>query len=130
VPLPILVQIALGGALGATLRYLLASLTTRLFGGGFPWGTFAVNLLGCFLMGIVAALVVLRADPFWQRNAPLLMTGILGGFTTFSAFALETHQLLERERLAAATAYAGGSVVLGVVALIGGLALGRHWAST
>jgi CrcB protein len=127
--LPVLVQIALGGALGAVLRFMLSSVTVRLFGTGFPWGTFAVNLLGCFAMGVVASLVLLRADPYWQRNAPLLMTGILGGFTTFSAFALETHQLIERERLVAAAAYAGGSVVLGVAALVAGLALGRGWAS-
>jgi CrcB protein len=126
---PVLVQIALGGALGAVLRFALASATTRAFGTGFPWGTLAVNVLGCLVMGVVAALVLLRADPFWQRNAPLLMTGILGGFTTFSAFALETHQLMERERLVAAAAYAGGSVLLGVAALMTGLAIGRHWAS-
>lgn len=127
--MPILLQIALGGALGAVLRYLLVGSVTRAFGTGFPWGTLAVNLVGCFAMGIVAALVLLRGDPAWQRHAPLLMTGIIGGFTTFSAFALETHQLIERERMVAAMAYAGGSVVLGVLALIGGLALGRHWAS-
>jgi len=111
------------------MRFTLASVTTRVLGSGFPWGTLAVNLVGCLGMGIIASLVLLRADPVWTRNAPLLMTGILGGFTTFSAFALETHQLMERDRLVAAAAYAGGSVVLGVVALAVGLAIGRHWAS-
>lgn len=125
--MPVLLQIALGGALGSLLRFAVASLGVRLFGGGFPWGTFAVNLIGSFAMGVVFALVLLRGDLGWQRAAPFLMPGLLGGFTTFSAFSLETFQFIERGRLGVASAYVAGSVALGLLALAAGVAATRAW---
>ena len=79
-------SVALGGAIGATLRWLTGQLTLRAMGPGFPWGTVAVNLLGSFLMGVM---VVVLAEKGGNRAAPFLMTGVLGGFTTFSAFSLD-----------------------------------------
>ena len=125
--MPVLLQIALGGALGSVLRFAMAGLAARLFGTAFPWGTFAVNLLGSFVMGVIFVLVLTRGDLGWQRAAPFLMPGLLGGFTTFSAFSLETFQLLERGRQAAAAAYVGGSVVLGLLALTAGVFAARGW---
>jgi fluoride exporter len=118
-----LIQIALGGALGAVLRHLCAAQTARLAGAAFPWGTLAVNVAGSFAMGIAAILLVSRAD--LGRAAPFVMPGLLGGFTTFSAFSLEIVQLVERGRPLAAALYAGGSVMLGLLALMAGMWLAR-----
>ena len=115
-------SVALGGAIGATLRWLTGVLTLRLFGPGFPWGTFTVNLLGSFAMGV---LVVLLAERGGQRLAPFAMTGLLGGFTTFSAFSLDAVRMIEDGQLAQAALYTGASVVLGVLALVAGLMMAR-----
>lgn len=123
--MPVLLQIAFGGALGASARYLLAAAVTRLFGPGFPWGTFLVNLLGCFGIGLAAAFLLGAGDPGPRRFAPFVVPGLLGGFTTFSAFTLETFQLMERGSFGAALAYVGGSVGLGLAALVAGLGLAR-----
>jgi CrcB protein len=121
--MPNLLQIALGGAIGATLRYLIGGQVARLAGAGFPWGTLAVNVAGCFAMGL-ATVLLLRRGGAEVALAPFVMTGVLGGFTTFSAFSLEVVDLVGRGRLLGAFAYAGGSVVLGVGAfLIGAWAL-------
>jgi CrcB protein len=124
---PVIFQIALGGALGASLRYATVVAMARLVGAGFPWGTMAVNVIGSFLMGIVAVLVLLREDLGLVRVAPFLMPGLLGGFTTFSAFSLETLDLFEDGRILGALAYVGFSVVLGITALMLGLWLARGW---
>ena len=100
--MPVLLQIALGGAIGASLRHLTGMQVARLLGTGFPWGTLAVNVLGCFAMGLVTMLVVRRPELGLQHAAPFLATGVLGGFTTFSAFSLETFLLVERGRPALA----------------------------
>ncbi len=128
--MPVLVQIALGGALGAMLRYGCVKLAARLFGADLPFGTFAVNVIGSFVMGVVFVLVLTRPESAWARNAPFLMPGLLGGFTTFSAFSLETFQLLERGRGLAAVAYALGSVGLGLAALAAGVAAARAVAAS
>jgi CrcB protein len=121
--MPILLQIALGGAIGAMLRSLIGGQVARLAGAGFPWGTLAVNVAGCFAMGL-ATVLLLRRGGAEVALAPFVMTGVLGGFTTFSAFSLEVVDLVARGRLLGAFAYAGGSVVLGVGAfLIGAWAL-------
>lgn len=118
---PIL-QVALGGALGASARYLTGIAAARLLGKGFPWGTLTVNILGSFLMGVlVVALLHLSANRF----APLLMTGLLGGFTTFSAFSLDAVTLYERGQVGVAAGYVAASVVLSIAALFAGLALAR-----
>lgn len=121
-----LLQVALGGALGASARYMTGIATARLLGRGFPWGTLTVNIVGSFLMGVlVVALLHLSAN----RYAPLLMTGVLGGFTTFSAFSLDAITLYERGQGALAAAYVAGSVILSLAALFAGLTLARSAVS-
>jgi CrcB protein len=115
-----LLQVALGGAIGASLRYLAGVGAVRLMGQGFPWGTLFVNLLGSLAMG---ALVVLLAQKDATRLAPLLLTGLLGGFTTFSAFSLDAVTLYERGQIGAAASYVTASVVLSIAALFAGMAL-------
>ncbi|WP_232830409.1 fluoride efflux transporter CrcB [Oceanicella sp. SM1341] len=121
----ILLQVALGGAIGATLRYLTGSVLMRLFGTGFPYGTFFVNIVGSFAMGVLAVVLAERMPGGWARLSPLLMTGLLGGFTTFSAFSLDAIYLFERGRHALALFYVGGSVLLSMGGLMAGLALAR-----
>jgi CrcB protein len=116
-------QIALGGAIGAVLRFGTYAAMARWFGAGFPFGTLAVNVLGSGVMGLLAALLLERAGA--PRLAPLLMTGVLGGYTTFSAFSLDTLLLIERGEPGRALVYVAASVALSVGALWGGLLLGR-----
>lgn len=113
-------SVALGGALGAVLRYGLKLAVTG------PLGTLAVNALGCFAMGLALVALLEGADGRWvPLLAPFLMTGLLGGFTTYSAFALDTLVLVEGGQLGAALAYAVGTLVLALVAVFAGVALGR-----
>ena len=121
-----LIQVALGGAIGAMARYLTNVGAMRLVGPGFPWGTAVVNVVGSFLMGV---LVVVLMERFGNRLAPFLMTGLLGGFTTFSAFSLDAVTLWERGQGTIAALYVIGSVVLSILALFAGLALGRSMYS-
>lgn len=113
----------LGAGLGGVLRWLVGLAALRLLGPGFPWGTLAVNVAGCFAMGVVAALVLARLPGETARL--FLMTGLLGGFTTFSAFSLDAVALWERDAIGLAAAYVAASVTLSVAALVAGLALGR-----
>lgn len=118
-----LLWVALGGAIGAVLRYVSVTAMLRAVGPGFPYGTMTVNIVGSFLMGI-AAIVVL--DKFGGGRAwAFTMTGVLGGFTTFSAFSLDAVYLIEKGRMAAAAGYIGGTVALCIAALMIGLWLGR-----
>ena len=119
--MPLLLQVALGGAIGASLRYLVTSNMTRSLGLGFPYGTMTVNIVGSLIMGALATYVALRGTGSWQHAAPFLMTGILGGFTTFSAFSLETIQLIERGEMRLAGFYVVGSLILSIGALFVGL---------
>ncbi|SPH16527.1 Putative fluoride ion transporter CrcB [Defluviimonas aquaemixtae] len=117
-----LMQVALGGALGASARYMTNVAAMRLIGPGFPWGTIAANVVGSFLMG---ALVVVLAHKDATRLAPFLMTGVLGGFTTFSAFSLDALTLWERGQTAVASAYVLGSVIVSLAAIVAGMAAAR-----
>lgn len=117
-----LIQVALGGALGASGRYLTGVAALRLMGPGFPWGTLAVNVIGSFLMG---ALVVTLAQLSGNRLAPFLMTGLLGGYTTYSAFSLDALTIWERGQIGLAGTYVVASVFLSLAALVAGLALAR-----
>lgn len=117
-----LIQVALGGAIGASARYLTNVATFRFFGPGFPWGTVVVNVLGSFLMGV---LVVVLAQLSGNRLAPLLMTGVLGGFTTFSAFSLDAVTLWERGEALYAFGYVAGTVSVSIAALVAGLFVAR-----
>ncbi len=117
-----LTQVALGGALGASARYLTGVAAIRLIGPGFPWATLVVNILGSFLMGV---LVVVLAHKSGTRLAPFMMTGVLGGFTTFSAFSLDALTLFERGQIWIAASYVAGSVVLSLGAIFMGLVVAR-----
>ena len=113
--------VALGGAIGASLRHLTNMLTLRWFGSGFPWGTFAVNIIGSFLMGVFIELLVRKLEGS-QEVRLFIATGIFGGFTTFSAFSLDTVVMWERGNAMDAVGYAVASVLLSVAALYSGLA--------
>ncbi|TPW17522.1 MAG: crcB [bacterium] len=108
-----------GGALGTLLRFLVGTAITRQTGGAFPWGTLAVNILGCFAIGLVAG----WAERQGALSTVLRMTivaGLLGGFTTFSSFGLELFQLLSSARWVPAAAYVMLSNGLGVAAVWAG----------
>ncbi|MCB6180037.1 fluoride efflux transporter CrcB [Rhodobacter sp. Har01] len=109
-----LVQVALGGALGSSARYIVNVTSGRLLGTGFPYATLIVNVVGSFLMGL---LVVALAEKFGNRYAPFLMTGVLGGFTTFSAFSLDTLTLYERGQTGLALLYVAASITLSLAAI-------------
>ena len=109
--------IALGGAAGSVLRYLMVSAI------GAPWGTAAVNVLGSFAIGVL--FIVLGSRESWHF---FLMTGLLGGFTTFSAFSLDTLKLVETGQPLQAAAYALGSVALSLIAVALGVAIARSLA--
>ncbi len=119
---PALLQVALGGALGAVGRYLVNVAALRLAGDGFPWGTFTVNVTGSFLMGV---LVVALGQLNGMRFSPFVITGLLGGFTTFSAFSLDAMTLYERGQAGAAAAYVLASVSLSLAGIVAGLAVAR-----
>ena len=115
--------VALGGASGAAARYAVAQWMGARWGWTFPWGTFAVNVTGSLAIGLVMTLLIARgADPMYRL---LLVTGFLGGYTTFSAFSFEALTLLEARRWDAATLYVIGSVGFGLLATALGLGLGR-----
>ncbi|MFZ5709013.1 MAG: fluoride efflux transporter CrcB [Pseudomonadota bacterium] len=121
-----LLQVALGGAIGSMGRYLVNVGAMRLIGTGFPWGTLVVNIAGSFLMG---ALVVLFAHKDATRLAPFLMTGVLGGFTTFSAFSLDSWKLWTEGPPHVAGLYVLASVGMSFAALAAGLVVARLiWA--
>lgn len=109
-----LLHVVLGGGIGAGLRYLTNVGALRLFGPGYPVATLVVNILGSFLMGLLVELLAQRGG---QRLAPFLMTGVLGGFTTFSAFSLDTMTLWQRGETVLALVYVGMSVVLSLAAI-------------
>ncbi|MBX3508309.1 MAG: fluoride efflux transporter CrcB [Parvibaculum sp.] len=119
-----LLAVAAGGAIGAGARHLFNVQMLRLFGPSFPWGTFGVNILGSLLMGLLVGLFALKLDLSSEARS-FLTTGILGGFTTFSAFSLDAVNMLERGDIELAFAYMGGSVVLSVAALALGLFIMR-----
>jgi CrcB protein len=121
-------SIAAGGAIGAVCRYVLAAQITQAFGPTFPWGILLVNVVGCFAMGLLAELA-LQSWPMNPEGKAFLMTGVLGGFTTFSAFALDTAVLTERGDMMGAMLYVMGSVGGSVVALFLGLYLVRAFSS-
>lgn len=120
--------VAAGGAIGAAARHLVNLGALRLFGPGFPIGTLMVNVLGCLLMGMLAAALAARSDMSGQGLRLFLATGILGGFTTFSAFSLDAVLLWERGEASLAVAYALASVLLSIAALLVGLSLVRALA--
>ena len=119
-----LLLVAFGGALGSVARYLTGMAALRLFGPGFPWGTLAVNLVGSLAIGIMAELIALRFNQS-QELRLFIITGILGGFTTFSAFSLEVTAMAERGQWVTAALYITASIFISVAAVFAGLALVR-----
>jgi CrcB protein len=121
-----LALVFLGAGLGGVVRYGVSFLCLRSLGPGFPWGTLGVNVVGSFLMGGLAAWLSLRASDAWREPTRLLLaTGVLGGFTTFSAFSLDTLVLWEKGDLSLAAAYIAASVALSIIGLAAGLAIVR-----
>lgn len=114
----------LGGGVGAALRHGVNLLVARYAGTGFPYGTLVINVIGSLAMGLIAEYFALKAG-LPQRARLFLTTGILGGFTTFSAFSLEVALLYERGQVAGAAIYVIASVLLAVGALFLGLAIVR-----
>lgn len=115
--------VAAGGALGAVARYGAGRFLPM---GGWPWATLAVNVVGGLLMGLLTGWLAFRGGAGQESIRLFAAVGVLGGFTTFSAFSLETAQMIERGRLAPAAAYVALSVVLSVAALFAGLMIARR----
>lgn len=128
-PLVATLNVAVGGAFGAALRYQLGRSMTGWLGSDamtvFPWATLAVNAVGSLLMGFLAGWLAFRGGESGEQLRLLLGIGLLGGFTTFSAFSLELVLLIERGQIGLAALYALLSVALGVSGLFAGLALMR-----
>ena len=120
----LLIAIAAGGAFGAVGRYLVSGLAANLFGLGFPYGTLIVNVVGSFAMGVLVEVGALVWSPSPEIRA-MLVTGVLGAFTTFSTFSLDVVTLFERKAYAAAGLYLVLSVVLSIGMLIVGMRLMR-----
>ena len=113
----------LGAGIGGALRHGVNVWAGRVFGYGFPFGTLIVNVIGSFVMGLLVGFFAYRAGLVPQHMRLFLTTGVLGGFTTFSAFSLDAALLFERHNYAMALTYMVGSVVASIVALFVGLAL-------
>lgn len=116
--------VAAGGALGSVLRYLVGLWTLRSFGPLFPWGTLTVNITGSFLIGVFAEVIARKFGASAEMRV-FLITGILGGYTTFSAFSLDAITLFERGEPVTALIYVASSVLLSALAVFAGLALMR-----
>lgn len=121
-----LLYVGIGGAVGAVARYLVGVQALRAFGSGWPYGTFAVNIAGGLLMGLLAGVLAHRGGLDQERWRLLLGVGVLGGFTTFSAFSLELALMLEKRAFFTAAAYAVASVALSTLALFAGLLVARR----
>jgi CrcB protein len=124
--MPPIIFVLLGGAIGAGFRYQISAVAMRNLGSHFPWGTWIINLLGGLLMGILAGSLAKQFTPDQGEPLRLLLgVGVLGGFTTFSAFSLETANMLIRGQTVLAAAYAVSSVAGSVLLLLVGLLLMR-----
>jgi CrcB protein len=125
--LPPLLLVAVGGGAGACLRYAVGRWALGVFGPDFPWGTWGVNIIGGMAMGFLAGMLA-RIDAGGEGLRLLLGVGLLGGFTTFSAFSLELYTMITRGEALLAGAYAVSSVAGSVVALLAGVWLARLFA--
>ncbi len=120
----LILAIAIGGAAGAVSRHFLTASIMRLLGSGFPYGIFVVNVVGSFLMGLLVTLLATRFEVSPELRG-LLAVGFLGSFTTFSTYSLDIMLMIERGEWGSAAIYAFGSLVLGVLGLIGGMMIGK-----
>jgi fluoride exporter len=124
--MPVIVGVALGGALGSSARYGLDRLIERSSSAVFPWSTFTINATGCFLIGVISAALVDRHHlPAWLRVG--LVVGVVGGYTTFSTFAQEALDLGEIHHVLVAAAYVLASVAVGITAAYAGGVVGRQF---
>ncbi|MEO5946616.1 MAG: fluoride efflux transporter CrcB [Chitinophagaceae bacterium] len=116
--------VGLGGGIGSMLRYISQRMSDKLYPIHFPWGTFAVNIIGCFLIGIFWGISFksFETNENWKL---FLMTGLCGGFTTFSAFTLEGIGLLKEQKLALFFLYVAGSILVGLAATYLGMKISR-----
>jgi len=121
-----LLLVDLGGGAGAAARYAVGSHAWRLFGTAWPYGTFICNVLGGLAMGLLVGFLAHRGGADQERLRLLFGVGVLGGFTTFSAFSLETALMIEKSRYAQAFTYVSASVLLSVAALFAGLIVARR----
>jgi len=121
-----LLLVVLGGGAGAAARYAVGSHAWRLFGTTWPYGTFICNVLGGLAMGLLVGFLAHRGGADQERLRLLFGVGVLGGFTTFSAFSLETALMIEKSRYAQAFTYVSASVLLSVAALFAGLIVARR----
>ena len=119
------IQVGIGGAFGTIARYLAGVAIVRMLGPNFPYGTLFVNITGSLLIGFAAVLwASLSPDP--HRFAPMLLTGFLGGFTTYSLYALDTWILFDQGRVLESIGYAVGTAVLSIAAVTLGILLARN----
>ena len=119
------IWVAVGGAIGSVARFWLSEASTRWWGADFPWGTLIVNVIGSFLIGLIAALPIAGPrDLLGSLGRQFLMVGIMGGFTTFSSFSLQTLTLMQSGHMGKAALNVGGSVALCLIAVAAGYALG------
>ncbi len=121
------ILVFIGGGLGASLRHTVNVGCARVCGINFPYGTFVINITGSLVMGIIAGYLALKGEAS-QPWRLFVMTGILGGYTTFSAFSLDAVTLYQRGEMGLALFYVLGSVALSIVGLFAGLAVVRHFA--
>ena len=122
--MPVIVGVALGGALGASARWGVDRFIEARSDAIFPWATFVINVTGCFAIGILGVQIVDRHElPAWIRIG--IVVGILGGYTTFSTFSQEGFTLIESHDFGVALAFTAGSVAAGIVAVYLGTLLGR-----
>jgi CrcB protein len=121
---PVIAAVAVGGAIGSAARYLIASWVQSAAWAGFPYGIFTVNISGGLIMGILTELMALKWNVSLEMRA-FLTTGILGGYTTFSTFSLDSALLIERGAYASAALYIAGSAIVSILALFAGLWLIR-----
>jgi CrcB protein len=119
------VLVFIGGGLGSTLRHLVNVVCPRVLGANFPYHTFIINITGSTIMGLIAGYLAFKGDAS-QSWRLFVMTGILGGYTTFSAFSLDSALLYERGETGLALLYVVGSVVLSILGLFAGLTLVRQ----
>ncbi len=115
-----LLLVGLGGGLGSILRYLTSVFVSRQFPSAFPWGTFAVNFIGCLLAGIFIGMLE-RQQVINTDLKLLLITGFCGGYTTFSAFSAENLNLIQNGNTLTALLYITASILTGIIAVVGGL---------
>ncbi len=123
-----LLSILAGGGIGSVLRYLVTLGITQRFGPGFPWGTLLINVTGSFVIGVVFELSQTRSIGMPMLMRVFLMTGVLGGYTTFSTYSLDVVSLASEGAAIPALLYAFGSVVLGLTSAFAGIVLVRSWS--